>query len=90
MNATTEPPVVTLYTRQGCHLCDDAKRALEAVLPEFGARLRVVDIDGDPALRAQYDYEVPVICLGERKIAKHRVDPARLRRVLSEAQAAQK
>jgi glutaredoxin len=38
---------VILYTRAGCHLCEEAKQAMVPVLREFGARLREVDIDTD-------------------------------------------
>jgi glutaredoxin len=75
--------VVTLYTRAGCHLCEEAKTQMENLLREFGAELREVDIDRDPALRAEYDYDVPVIFLGGKKVAKHRVDLEQLRRQLA-------
>ena len=79
------PIVVTLYTRAGCHLCDEAKAQIWPLLREFGAELREIDIDTDPALRAEYDYEVPVIFLGTQKVAKHRVDLAQLRRQMARA-----
>ena len=77
--------VVTLYTRAGCHLCDEAKAQMAPLLREFGVTLREVDIDQDPALRAEYNDDVPVIFLGEKKIAKHRVDLEQLRRQLARA-----
>ncbi len=83
-----EPPgtiVVTLYTRVGCHLCDHAKQQLAPLLAEFGAQLREVDVDSDPALRAQFTNDVPVIFLGDRKVAKHRVNLDQFRRQLAEA-----
>ena len=76
---------VTLYTRPGCHLCEEAKIVMAPLLAEFGARLREVNIDDDAVLRARYDYDVPVIFLGARKVAKHRVVAAQLRRQLAEA-----
>ena len=79
------PIVITLYTRAACHLCDEAKAQIRPLLREFGAELREVDIDTDPALRAEYDYEVPVIFLGTQKVAKHRVDLAQLRRQMARA-----
>jgi glutaredoxin len=81
----TKPLEVTLYTRRGCHLCDEAKSQIAPVLAEFGARLREVDIDADPKLRELYNLDVPVIFLADRKIAKHRVDPGHFRRQLAEA-----
>ena len=73
---------VDLYTRKGCHLCDIAKVALENVRVEVPFELKTFDIDEDPALRALYDWEVPVIFVEGRKHAKFRVDEAALRRRL--------
>lgn len=81
----TDPVEVTLYTRPGCHLCDEAKLQMAPLLAEFGARLREVNIDSDPELRELYNLDVPVIFIADRKIAKHRLDPALFRRQLSEA-----
>lgn len=83
--AVAGPRDVTLYTRPGCHLCDEAKAVITAVLREAGATLREVNIDEDPALRERYSDDVPVIFLGSRKVAKHRVDPAQFRRQLADA-----
>jgi glutaredoxin len=81
------PLVVTLYTRRGCHLCDEAKQLMAPLLAEFGAELREVDIDTDPALRAQFDFDVPVVFLAGKKVAKHRVDLRQFRRQLARARA---
>jgi glutaredoxin len=77
---------VTFYTRDGCHLCDDALAVVEAVRGEEPFALAVVDLDREaPAeKRAAYDWDVPVIELDGRKIAKHTVDAARLLRLLRE------
>ncbi len=64
---------VTLYTRAGCHLCDDAKAVLDAVQVDHPFALDVVDIDGDPSLVALYTTEVPVIAVDGRKAFKYRV-----------------
>ena len=74
------PRDVTIYSRPGCHLCEEAKTQLTPLLKEFGARLTEINIDEDSELRARYDYDVPVIFLGSRKAAKHRVDLAQFRR----------
>jgi glutaredoxin len=83
--AASEPRLVTLYTRPGCHLCEEAKALIEPMLGEFGATLREVNIDEDAVLRQKYDTEIPVIFIGSRKAAKHRVDPAKFRRQLRDA-----
>lgn len=71
---------VTLYTRPGCHLCEEAKAAIAPVLQEFAAVLREVNIDGDAGLKERYGWDVPVIFIGERKAAKHRVDVEKFRK----------
>jgi glutaredoxin len=83
------PRDITLYTREGCHLCDEAKGHITPLLPEFGARLREVDIDDDPVLHDRYTDDVPVIFVGSQFFAKHRVDPALLRRKLEQARTHQ-
>ena len=79
------PRDVTIYSRPGCHLCEEAKAQIAPLLDEFGARLTEVNIDEDAELRARYDYDVPVIFLGARKAAKHRVDLAQFRRQLRDS-----
>src|ERR1700674_1009554 len=76
---------VTLYTRPGCHLCDEAKAAIAPLLREFGAALREINIDDDPVLKERYDWDIPVIFIGQRKAAKHRVDLEKFRRQLQDA-----
>jgi glutaredoxin len=83
--AASGPRDVTLYTRPGCHLCDEAKSAISPLLREFGAALREINIDEDPVLRERYRLDIPVIFIGKRKAAKHRVELAQFRRQLEEA-----
>lgn len=70
---------LTLYTRVGCHLCDDVKDVLDAVRTEVPFELDVVDIDTDPSLVAAYGWEIPVVLIDGRKSFKYRVDPTVLR-----------
>jgi len=79
------PRDVTIYSRPGCHLCEEAKIQLAPLLKEFGACLTEINIDEDAQLRARYDYDVPVIFLGARKAAKHRVDLVQFRRQLMDS-----
>jgi len=55
------------------------------MLAEFGATLREVNIDADAVLRERYGMDIPVIFIGARKAAKHRVDAVKFRRQLKEA-----
>lgn len=84
--AAAGPREVTLYTRPGCHLCEEAKAAITPLLREFGASLREVNIEDDPVLRERYGWEIPVIFLGARKVAKHRVSLEQFRRQLRGAE----
>ena len=79
------PRDVTIYSRPGCHLCEEAKSKIAPLLKEISASLTEINIDEDRELRARYDYDVPVIFLGARKVAKHRVDLAQFRRQLRDA-----
>jgi glutaredoxin len=79
------PRDVTIYSRPGCHLCEEAKSQIAPLVTEFSATLTEINIDEDPDLRARYDYDVPVVFLGARKAAKHRVDLVQFRRQLRDA-----
>jgi glutaredoxin len=83
--ALAAPRDVTMYMREGCHLCEEARSAMAPVLAALGARLQEVDIDDEPALRARYTNDVPVIFIGSQFFTQHRVDLARLRRHLETA-----
>jgi glutaredoxin len=83
--AVAGPRDITLYTREGCHLCEEAKAIIISLLPEFAAKLYEVDIDDDPELLKQYTDDVPVIFVGPQFFARHRIDPALLRRRLQHA-----
>ena len=80
--AASGPREVTLYTRPGCHLCEEAKAAVAPLLREFGAVLREVNIENDAVLEGRYGWDIPVIFIGARKAAKHRVDVEQFRRQL--------
>jgi glutaredoxin len=80
--AVVNPREITLYTREGCHLCEEARVAIVPLLREFGATLREVDIDDDPVVHDRYTNDVPVIFLGSQIVGQHRADLARLRKQL--------
>ena len=75
-------PRVTLFTRPGCHLCDDARSVVEAVCSELGEAYDEVDIDGSEELTRRYGEEIPVTLVDGRQHDYWRVDPDRLRRAL--------
>jgi glutaredoxin len=69
---------VILYTRTGCHLCDDAL----AMLINHGLDPTIVDIDADPELREQFNTCVPVVEIDGKVRFRGKVDPLLLRRLL--------
>lgn len=76
-------PRVTLYSRPGCHLCDDARAVIEKVCADLGTSYTEVDIDQDPALQHKYGEEIPVTFVDGRQHDFWRVDETRLRTALS-------
>jgi len=59
---------VTLYIREDCHLCEQAKADLESLQEQYPHRLVEVDIDSDPALQRKYLLEIPVIEVGPYRL----------------------
>ena len=73
---------VTLYGRDGCHLCDDARAALERVRATHPFRLEEVDIESDDALLKRYLERIPVVALDGEELFEYFVDEEALRRTL--------
>jgi glutaredoxin len=85
--SAAHPLDVTVYSRPGCHLCDEAKIVIQPLISEFGASLREVNIDEDSEIAERYCWDIPVVFIGPHKAAKHRVDPLQFRRQLEEARS---
>lgn len=69
---------VVVYSRQGCHLCDEAV----GVLARYGLPAREVDIDAQPELRERYHEWVPVVVIDGVERFRGRIDELLLRRLL--------
>ena len=65
---------IDIYSRPGCHLCDDAKEVVERVRRRFPFSLRVVDIETDPELEKAYGEQIPVVFINGHKAFKYHVD----------------
>lgn len=79
------PIQLTLITRQGCHLCDEAANDLAGVVARFSAlnpdkpySIDLLDVDADPDLKAKFSEEVPVLLLNGEQIAFFRIDQERV------------
>ncbi|MDM4762383.1 glutaredoxin family protein [Galbitalea sp. SE-J8] len=80
------PPVsVTLLSKPGCHLCDDARAVVSTVVDGRDVEVTELSILDDPQLRETYAEEIPVVLVDGRVHTIWRVDPARLDHALTEA-----
>lgn len=77
---------VRLYSRAGCHLCDEAAETLGRLAAEHPHRLETIDIDADPVLKARYGWVVPVVVVAETWRLVARIDERSLGDVLRRAQ----
>jgi glutaredoxin len=74
---------VTIYSRPGCHLCDEMKLVVQRVGASIPITLEEIDISTNTELEQLYGLEVPVLFVAGRKAAKYRVSESDLRRILS-------
>ena len=86
---TAPLPELVLYGRPGCHLCEDARVTLEAILADRRSRglpapaLVERSIDGDDDLERRYAFTIPVVTLGGREL-ELATSPAKLRHLLED------
>ena len=82
-------PDLILYTRPGCHLCDEAREAIEAVLADRRTRdlpvpsVVEIDIESDPQLHRRFLERIPVVELAGSRVELI-VTVGKLRRVFAE------
>ncbi|MFL6106024.1 MAG: glutaredoxin family protein [Marmoricola sp.] len=74
---------VLLYSKPGCHLCEDARAVIEQVCADLGASYDEVDITTDPALMQTYGEQIPVTFVDGAQHDFWRVDEQRLRTALA-------
>ncbi len=77
------PPRVVLYSKPGCHLCDEARVVIEAVCQELGESYDEVDITTSETLQERFGEEIPVTFVDGRQHDFWRVDGVRLRNALT-------
>jgi glutaredoxin len=73
---------VLFYTRNGCHLCDQAWEVVTAAQRRYGFTLKRVDVDADPALAAEHGECVPVVAIDGKVRFRGRVNAVLLERIL--------
>ncbi|HKY20994.1 MAG TPA: glutaredoxin family protein [Vicinamibacterales bacterium] len=74
---------LTIYSKPGCHLCDEMKAVVHRVIDSHaGVSLDEIDISTDAALLERYGVEIPVLLIDGTKLAKYRITEEELRRML--------
>jgi glutaredoxin len=77
---------LTIYSKPGCHLCDDMKSLIHRVIAThanaYTIALDEIDISTDPALLDRYGLEIPVLMIDGKKVAKYRVTEEELTRMV--------
>lgn len=78
-------PVLTLYMRQDCHLCEEMRIELVRLRARLEFELRLVDIDQDPGLVERFNHKVPVLTHGDHEICYYFLEEEKLREHLARA-----
>jgi glutaredoxin len=89
MKAASDTPVkahVRLYTRPGCHLCEEAKQEMLAADCAHQYTLEEINIDNDPALQERYRYEIPVITINGIEAFRHRLTADEFKKAMTRGQ----
>ena len=87
MPGNADPPVITLYGRPGCHLCDEAREIIAAVAGEFGVAWEERDITRSGDDLREYGEMIPVVMINGVQHDFWRVSEQRLRTALAGAVA---
>ena len=70
---------VIIYSRPGCHLCDEAKASITSAGCSDRFTLEEINIESDEELLRKYRYDIPVITINGVESFIHRVDPEEFR-----------
>jgi glutaredoxin len=87
--ATDKPlkpgPHVVIYSRPGCHLCEEAKKVIEASGYRGEYTLEEINIESEPELLRRYRYDIPVITINGAEAFRHKLTADEFRKKLEEA-----
>ena len=76
-------PVVTLYTKPGCHLCEAVEQVIRKAATRRDFDFISQNIETDPATFEQYKNDIPVVGVNGKEIARHRLTAKDLERALA-------
>lgn len=82
MKVNPHPITIVIYTRIGCHLCEEAERLLQACRTSISMDLQTIDVDVDPELTARFGESVPVVAVNGKVRFRGCVSPVLLDRLL--------
>jgi glutaredoxin len=77
-----EPIRIDIYSRPGCHLCDEAKAVIEPLRERYGMVLRTINVESSADLENRYGSDIPVVLVNGTEAFRHRVDRFELERKL--------
>ena len=79
-------PIILLYAKAGCHLCDEARAHLEDLAAEFSFTFDEVDIRRDPVIFERYRYRIPVITVAGVERLEGRIEADEIHALVEELQ----
>ena len=68
-------PHVIIYSRPGCHLCDEAKAAIRSAGVDEQFTFEEINIESDNELLRKYKYDIPVVMINGAETFIHRLTP---------------
>jgi glutaredoxin len=74
---------LTIFSRPGCHLCDEMKEVVHRVSAAVPLSIEEVDISADAELERLYGVEIPVLMIDGKKVAKYRIEESELLRIVT-------
>jgi glutaredoxin len=77
-----EPIRIEIYSRPGCHLCDQARAVIEKFRGKFAMELRTINVETSADLETRYGMDIPVVFMNGQEAFRHRVNPDELERKL--------
>jgi glutaredoxin len=73
---------VIVYSRPGCHLCDEAKDAIRSAGCDGAYTLEEINIESDQELSSKYRFDIPVVTINGEEAFRHRVDSTKFRKLV--------
>jgi glutaredoxin len=77
-----EPILVDIYSRPGCHLCDEARAVVEPFRKDNALVLRIINVESSADLENRFGSDIPVVFINGEEAFRHRVDRTELERKL--------